>query len=103
MRQLKFNGDVTLDEVFNRNKVSIYDKIVESIQKSYKDPSVAEIRVVSIVINETEYSIGLVRSKFVSCLESAMNFYIGLEEYEKCLVCRDIIAELKNKKELQLN
>jgi len=103
MQQLKFNGDVTLDEVFNSNKVSIYDKIVESIQTHYTNPEIKEIRVVSIVINETEYSINLIRSKFASCLENAMNFYIGLEEYEKCQVCRDIIADLKNKKELQLN
>lgn len=95
MTSLRFKGDITLDEVFDHHRIAIYDRVVEAIKNSYQDPSIPEVKVVNIEINETEYSINLARAKFIGGLESAMSAYEKIEEYEKCQLCLDIIKELK--------
>jgi hypothetical protein len=98
MKSLKFNGDITLDEVFNKNKAIIYDSVLEKIKDAYSDPNCLEVKVINIEINGVDYSINLARERFISSLENAIEFYVGLEEYEKCQLCVDIIAVLKSKK-----
>ena len=98
MTSLKFNGDITLDEVFNTNKSIIYDSVLKRIQESYSDLKILEVKVITIEINDIEYSINLAREKFIGSLENAISFYVTLEEYEKCQLCVDIIAEIKSKK-----
>jgi hypothetical protein len=94
MTSLKFNGDITLDEIFSQHKLVIYDKIVESIFQNYKNKKIDEITVISIAINDFEYSVTLTREKFVTCLENAIIAYEKIEEYEKCKRCLDVINEL---------
>jgi hypothetical protein len=98
MQSLKFNGDITLDEVFNQHRILIYNNVLDAIQKNYKDPAIEEIKIVTITLNNIEYSINLSRSKFVSGLENAISFYEAAEEYEKCQSCVDIINDLNKKK-----
>ena len=98
MKLLKFDGDITLDEVFNTNKAIIYDSVLEKIKDAYRDPKCLEVKVINIEINQVDYSINLARERFVSSLENAIEFYVGLEQYEKCQLCVDIISELKSKK-----
>jgi len=95
MTSLKFNGEITLDEVFDRHRITIYDKVVDSIEKSYKDTSVFEVKIINIEINNMEYSINLGRDKFISGLENAITAYERVEEYEKCQRCLNIITEIK--------
>lgn len=98
MTSLKFSGDVTLDDVFNQNKITIYDNVLKAISEAYRDTSIDEVKVITIEINQVEYSINLARSKFISSLENAIHFYEKLEFYEKCQACLDIITKLKPKK-----
>lgn len=98
MTSLKFNGDITLEEIFDQHKLVIYDKIVESIFKNYKNKKINEINVINITINDFEYSITLTRSKFINCLENAISAYEKIEQYEKCKECLDVITEIKNSK-----
>lgn len=95
---LKFQGDIGLDEVFNRHKIEIYDNLLKSISDSYLDETKGEVTVVKISINEVEYTINLSREKFITGLEGAISFYESCEEYEKCADCLKIINALKNKK-----
>lgn len=97
MASLKFNGEITLEEVFNQNKIFIYDKVIKAIEKSYDDSSVEETPIVQISINEIEYSIKLGKEKYLGALESAIVFYEKLEEYEKCQRCLNIINKLTKK------
>ena len=96
MTSLKFNGDITLEEIFDQHKLVIYDKIVESIFKNYKNKKVNEINVINITINDFEYSITLTRSKFINCLENAISAYEKIEQYEKCKECLEVVNEIKN-------
>jgi hypothetical protein len=97
MASLKFKGEITLDEVFSQNKIFIYDNVLASIEKSYKNLKIDETHVVQISINEIEYSIKLSRDKYVGALEGAILFYESAEEYEKCQLCLNIINELTKK------
>jgi hypothetical protein len=95
MKILKFQGDIGLDEVFNRHKIEIYDNLLTSIKNHYLDKDNFEVTVIKISINESEYTINLSRDKFISGLEGAISFYETCEEYEKCADCLTIITALK--------
>ena len=95
MASLKFNGEITLEEVFQQNKILIYDRVLLAIKKSYKELDIDETPIVQISINEVEYSIKLSKDKYLGALEGAISFYEKIEEYEKCQQCLDIIKELK--------
>lgn len=98
MKILKFQGDIGLDDVFNRHKIEIYDNLLQSIKNHYQDNTYFEVEVIKISINESEYTINLSRDKFISGLEGAITFYESCEEYEKCADCLTIINALKKNK-----
>ena len=98
MKTLKFQGDITLDEVFNHHKKVIYDNLINSIEESYEDFEKTETTIVKISINDDLYTINLSQEKFISGLEKAIVFYEELEEYEKCAKCVKIINSINSKK-----
>lgn len=100
MKNLKFQGDIALDEIFNSHKIEIYDNILNSITSNYLDKNKNEIAVVKISINEIDYTINLSRDKFIGALNGAITFYESHEEYEKCAQCLKIINTIKNTIEL---
>ncbi len=102
MKILKFQGDIGLDEVFNRHKIEIYDNLLSSIQTHYLDKNNSEVTVIKISINESEYTIDLSRDKYISGLEGAISFYESCEEYEKCAECLKIINILKENNTVEI-
>jgi hypothetical protein len=102
MKTLKFQGDIGLDEVFNHHKIEIYNNLLRSIKKHYLNAEHAEVTVVKISINDTDYTINLSRDKFISGLEGAITFYESCEEYEKCAECLIIINALKKNNTLKV-
>ena len=90
MKTLKFQGEIGLDDVFNRHKIEIYDNLLKSIKEHYLDLDNTEVTIVKISINSTDYTINLSREKFVSGLEGAISFYESCEEYEKCAFLKKI-------------
>lgn len=103
MRSLKFNGDITLEEVFNEHKSLIYDSVVSSIKDNLASTDSSDVPIILITINKIEYSINLSREKFEQSLDQAIAFYEELEEYEKCQSCLDIKNKVKKNKELTAN
>lgn len=103
MKSLNFNGDITLEEVFNEHKSLIYDSVVSSITEHLSSTDTTDIPIIRITINKTEYSINLGRDKFERSLEQAISFYEELEEYEKCQLCLEIKDTLKKNKEFIAN
>jgi hypothetical protein len=102
MKILKFQGDIGLDDVFNRHKIEIYDNLLQSIKNHYLDDNHSEVTVIKISINESEYTINLSRDKFISGLEGAISFYESCEEYEKCADCVKIITTLKKNNTMEV-
>lgn len=102
MKILKFQGDIGLDDVFNRHKIEIYDNLLQSIKNHYLDKNHSEVTVIKISINESEYTINLSRDKFISGLAGAISFYEACEEYEKCAECLKIINTLKKNNTIEV-
>ena len=102
MKTLKFQGEIGLDDVFNRHKIEIYDNLLKSIKEHYLDLNNTEVTVVKISINSMDYTINLPREKFVSGLEGAISFYESCEEYEKCAECLIIIKALNKKNSINV-
>lgn len=98
MQNLKFNGEITLEEIFDNHRALIYDYILSSIQSSYLDTSKSITEIIKITINNDEYKINLTRDKFVSSLNRAISYYEETEEYEKCGECLKIINYLTQNK-----
>jgi hypothetical protein len=101
MQNLKFKGDITLDQIFNRHRSLIYDYILSSIKESYLDPSKSTAEIIKITINNDDYNINLTRDKFANSLDRAIKYYEETEEYEKCAECLKIINHL-NKKTMEI-
>jgi hypothetical protein len=97
MASLKFDGEITLDQVFNSHRGMIYDQVLAKIKESYQDLTIYQVKIISIQINEVTNSINLPRNKFVSGLENAIEYYVEHEEYEKCQICLNIINDIKEK------
>lgn len=96
MIPLKFTGNISVEEIFTRHKNDIYDKVVEAIIKGHEDPSIDKVEVMTLTVNDLEYTIDLSRDNFVSSLESAIAVYEQTEEYEKCQLCINLIKKINS-------
>lgn len=99
MGKLQFDGDITIDEIFKDHKFEIYEIVLKSIKESYLKSEITELNVVKIYTQSKSHTINLARNKFIAILESCIEFFEPLEEYEKCQECIDLICEI----ELNLN
>jgi hypothetical protein len=97
MPSLRFNGNVSLEEIFSQHKTLIYESVVKAIEENYHDPNIYEVEVLSIHLNGVDHAVNLSRSKFINGLYNAIEFYEKLEEYEKCQRCLNIISQMKEK------
>ena len=97
MAILRFDGDLTLDDVFDKHKGIIYDNAISTIRTVYSDPNITKIQAAVVEINNTTYNLNIQRSQFIQMLTSAITEYEKTEEYEKCGECMKIINELKEK------
>lgn len=102
MDSLRFDENVTLDDVFNSHQLLIYDQVLTAIHENYQDPSVDDVSVIKITIGNYEYKINLSRQRFEECLRNAISFYESIEAYEKCKTCKDIITDLEHEKKSEL-
>jgi hypothetical protein len=98
MQNLKFKGDITLEQIFDTNRALIYDHILSSIRESYLDPDKPLAKIINITLNNDEYQVSLTRDKFENSLRRAIKYYEGSEEYEKCAECLKIINYLNQNK-----
>lgn len=98
MQNLKYSGDISIDQIFSDNRHLIYGQILDAIDKSYLDPTLEITPIIKITINDDEYAINLTRERFIPSLEKVIKFYEETEEYEKCAKCVTIINHLNKNK-----
>lgn len=94
MKKLEFLGEITLEEIYEQNKELIYSSFITEIQKVANDLSIKRIEVMEFKKNGVKFAIDLKRDQFNSALNSAIDFFIEVESYEKCKECKDLINEL---------
>lgn len=105
---MEFNGDFTIEQIFADYKKDIYKNVLASIKENYQKCEKGKINVVEILVHTNasgvlgkkidKYKIDLSRDKFIATLKSCIEFFEGLEEYELCQECLNIINEINNKK-----
>jgi len=95
MQQLRFNGDITLEQVFSEYRTEIYDNLVQAIRENLEE-ELDQVTVLVVGINSIDYTVNLTKDKFESSLKSAISYYEKLELYEKCEECLDLLNKLKN-------
>lgn len=97
MNILQFDDDITIDKILDDYKKEIYESILKAIKENYKNNEINEINVVKIITQSKDYSIKLPKDKFIMTLNHCINFFIGLEMYENCQECHNIIKEIEEK------
>ena len=93
MQQLRFNGDITLEQVFQDYRTEVYDNLVKAIAENLEE-EVDQVTVLVVGINNIDYTVNLTKDKFLTSLRSALAHYERLELYEKCQQCLDILNKL---------
>lgn len=87
MKELIFDGDITLDEVFAQNRLMFYIALLDAIEKAVLHADTLAVDVMKFVINGDSYTINLNRSKFQDALYKALQYFESEEAYEQCLRC----------------
>lgn len=85
-----------MEEIFTQHKNDIYDKVVEAIVNNYEDLSITKVEVMTLTVNDLEYTIDLSRDNFINSLESAIAVYELTEDYEKCQLCVNLIKKINS-------
>ncbi len=71
MQQLRFNGDITLEQVFQDYRTEVYDNLVKAIAENLEE-EVEQVTVLVVGINNIDYTVNLTKDKFVTSLRSAL-------------------------------
>jgi len=95
MNKFQFEGDNTIDLIFDSHRRIIYDNVLIAIKKNYLKSEITEIHVVKITTHSETHSISLTRDKFITSLYDCIKFFEVIEEYETCQECVDIIEEIE--------
>lgn len=95
MKTLNYAGDISFDEVFSTNRSVIYESLIEAIDLNLASDNRDTVDIIKICINQVDYNITLPKDKFISGLSSAIEYFKGFEEYEKCAKCLSLIKKME--------
>jgi hypothetical protein len=99
MKRLEFQGDITLEDIYEQNKDIIYTQILESISEVVDNKKELDrIEVMEFDKNGTLFTIDLKTYQFIPVLQSAIEYYAdpSVEKYELCKKCKDLIDILSS-------
>jgi hypothetical protein len=97
-KRLEITEQIPLDTVLAENKNIVYDAILDSIEKSYKEKP-SEIKVLELNIGGVSSSLTIEKKDYIPALKNALSYFerMDIEEYEKCSRCLNIVKYLNNK------
>ena len=96
MNKLQFDGDITINQIFQDHRNEIYDNVLKAVKNNYQNREISEIFVVSITTKSKTHDITLIRDNFIISLNKCIEFFESTEEFEKCQSCIDIINDIEN-------
>lgn len=99
MKKLEILEEVPMDTVLCENQYLVYDAMMETIEKSYADEKVQEIRVLELEIAGIASYLSIERNDFVNALKNCLKYFEKphIEEYEKCTKCLNMINYLNKR------
>ena len=90
---------------YEKNKKEIFDHLILAIEAAVKSGS-NQLYIKNLSIVDEHIDVVAQRQEWPTCLEKALTFYKGIEDYESCARCQKIlekIASVDNKKAKQKN
>ena len=85
-----------LDEIqkYLKDKREIYTKIITAIDTAIEGGA-EKILIKQISLMDSIVDAFANREDWPNCLEKARNFFEGMEDYEACQRCKDLLAKLQ--------
>lgn len=95
VKELNFSNRLELQDYIEHEKAEMYEMIVQSIDQAYAMGAI-EAPVVVFYIEEEDVYIDMIsyRSDWQESLTLALNYYVTVEEYEKCARLKKLIEKL---------
>tara|TARA_Y100000114_G_C11500064_1_gene203979 strand:+ start:27 stop:452 length:426 start_codon:yes stop_codon:yes gene_type:complete len=89
----KYGGFDYMEEYLSINKGIIYEYMLERFCYSVR---AGEEEIDMFLFDGNDIPLTSVRGDWKECLNKMIDFYVDLEEYEKCAVCKQLLDILKS-------
>jgi hypothetical protein len=97
--RLSVSPDVDYSEIVNVPGVK--DTVMDELVLAIKEGITNKKKSISLfALANTEYYINIKKEQWDASLNNALNHYISIEDYNKCVECRDILNKLSYDKPL---
>ena len=90
---LKFNDDVEFRQVMNENAYDIHNRTVKGINTAFDTNSKEDVIVA--YLNDDEHVLGVPEDFWEDNLEMSLDYFITIEDYEKCREIKELMDKLK--------
>lgn len=95
MIKLEFQGNISIEEIFNTYQSLIFKEIIVSLEKHLSKARCEKFVVMQIIINQSPLSIELSPSYFREVVMKSKKIFLELEEYELCIKCDQLMGSIK--------
>jgi hypothetical protein len=91
--KLSVSPDTDYSEMINIPGVK--DVVIDELVLAIKEGVLNKKKSISLfALANTEYYINVDKEQWNTSLNNALNYYVNIENYNKCIECRDIINQL---------
>jgi hypothetical protein len=91
--KLSISSDTDYSEMINIPGVK--DVVIDELVLAIKEGVLNKKKSISLfALANTEYYINVDKEQWNASLNNALNYYVNIENYNKCIECRDIINQL---------
>jgi hypothetical protein len=97
MKDFYLNGEGDEKEFLKNKKWLIHSLIIDAVKKSYNEN--LETTIIFRIINTDNDFImtsELKKEDWINSLDKSMEYYLSVEEYEKCSEIKELIKKIKN-------
>jgi len=98
--KLSTSSDVDYSEIINIPGVK--DTVMEELVLAIKEGMSKKKKSISLfALADTDYYINIEKEQWSTSLNNALNYYVGIEDYDKCVECRNILNKLSYERSLR--
>ena len=98
--KLSISPDVDYSEI--ENIPGVKDTVMDELVLAIKEGVTSKKKSISLfALADTEYYINIEKEQWGTSLNNALDYYVKIEDYDKCIECRDILNKLSYGKSLR--
>jgi hypothetical protein len=91
--KLSMSSDIDYSEIIKIPGVA--DTVMEELVLAIKEGVTNKKKSISLfALADTDYYINIEKEQWVMSLNNALHYYVEIEDYNKCIECRDILNKL---------